>query len=180
MTVPMPEGYDVRRLTAADAVPLAAALRRNRDHLAPFDPPRRPDFFTDEGQAAAVAEAVALVDSGGLRAWVLWHGDEVVGRVNLNNVVRGAWQNANLGYWVAADHQGRGLATAAVRHAVAEAEAMGLHRLEAGTLRDNAASQAVLRRCGFSHFGTAERYLFIAGAWRDHHLYQRILHDRPL
>jgi ribosomal-protein-alanine N-acetyltransferase len=44
----------------------------------------------------------------------------------------------------------------------------------------NTGSQAVLLRCGFEHFGTARNYLFIAGAWQDHHLYQRILHDNPL
>jgi [ribosomal protein S5]-alanine N-acetyltransferase len=26
----------------------------------------------------------------------------------------------------------------------------------------------------------APRFLFIAGGWQDHNLYQRILHDEPL
>jgi len=55
-----------------------------------------------------------------------------------------------------------------------------LHRVEAGTLLHNTASQRVLERCGFEYYGTAPRYLFIRGAWRDHRLYQRILHDKPL
>ena len=54
-----------------------------------------------------------------------------------------------------------------------------LHRVEAGTLVDNAASQVVLRRCGFEPYGTAAQYLFIAGAWQDHLLFQRVLHDHP-
>ena len=67
----------------------------------------------------------------------------------------------------------------AVEHVVVEATRLGLHRLEAGTMVDNAASQAVLRRSGFREYGTAERFLFIRGEWRDHVLFQRILHDDP-
>jgi ribosomal-protein-alanine N-acetyltransferase len=50
----------------------------------------------------------------------------------------------------------------------------GLHRMEAATLVDNLASQAVLRRTGFTLIGPAPGYLHIAGAWRDHLLFQRL------
>ena len=53
----------------------------------------------------------------------------------------------------------------------------GLHRLEAGTLVDNVASQRVLRRNGFEQFGLAPRYLHINGEWRDHVLFQRLNED---
>ncbi len=98
----------------------------------------------------------------------------------LQNIVHGPFRSASVGYWVDAAHTGRGVAARAVEHACAEALRVGLHRVEAGTMLHNAASQAVLRRCGFTHVGTAERYLFIAGAWQDHHLFQRVLHDGPL
>jgi ribosomal-protein-alanine N-acetyltransferase len=111
--------------------------------------------------------------------WLLWHEDQVVGRANLNNIVRGVFENASVGYWIDRDHTGRGLATAVVERVVGRARELGLHRVEAGTLVHNAASQAVLRRCGFERYGTAARYLYIAGTWQDHHLYQRILHDEP-
>jgi ribosomal-protein-alanine N-acetyltransferase len=48
-----------------------------------------------------------------------------------------------------------------------------LHRLQAGTLVDNVASQRVLEKNGFELIGLARRYLQIAGGWRDHLLYQR-------
>ena len=41
------------------------------------------------------------------------------------------------------------------------------------------ASQRVPLRSGCDQYGVAKDYLFIAGRWQDHHLYQRILHDRP-
>ena len=104
----------------------------------------------------------------------------MVGRVNLNNIVMGVLRSASVGYWVAAEHGGRGLATGAAEYACAQAQGRGLHRVEAGTMLHNDASQRVLERCGFEFIGVAPRYLFLAGAWQDHRLYQRILHDRPL
>lgn len=73
---------------------------------------------------------------------------------------------------------GRGLATRAVATIVEITFGeLGLHRLEAGTLVDNIASQRVLERNRFTRIGVAPRYLCIAGAWRDHVLYQRTTED---
>lgn len=66
-----------------------------------------------------------------------------------------------------------------VRHAVERAEELGLHRLDAATLPENAASQAVLRRHEFVEIGRAPQMLYIAGEWQDQVLFQRILNDRP-
>jgi ribosomal-protein-alanine N-acetyltransferase len=111
---------------------------------------------------------------------VLTSGDDIVGRVNLNNIVQGVLRSGNLGYWVDHAHLRRGLAREAVRFAVEAAPQLGLHRVEAGTLVHNTASQRVLLACGFEYYGMAPRLLFINGAWQDHNLYQRILHDEPL
>jgi ribosomal-protein-alanine N-acetyltransferase len=67
------------------------------------------------------------------------------------------------------------VATRAVGLAVEQAFGrIGLHRLEAGTLVDNLASQRVLEKNGFVRIGVAPRYLRIAGDWRDHILFQRV------
>ena len=51
---------------------------------------------------------------------------------------------------------------------------LGLHRLEAGTLPDNYASQRVLQKNGFERFGLARRLLLIDGTWQDHVLFERL------
>jgi ribosomal-protein-alanine N-acetyltransferase len=175
-----PAGYAIRPLAVDDAEMLATAYRRNRDHLARWDPARPDDWYTVDGQQDALVRQLSLVEGRLLAAWVLEHDGQIVGRVSLNNIVRGVLCSGSVGYWVDHAHLGRGLATAAVEHTCAEALAMGLHRVDAGTLVHNVASQRVLARCGFEHYGTAPKFLFIDGAWRDHHLYQRILHDDPL
>ena len=173
-------GYELRPLTLEDARALAAAYDRNRRHLAPWDPPRPPDWWTEPGQRARVTTELDAVEAGRLAAWLVHHGGEVVGRVALNSIVLGPFRSASMGYWIDGGHTGRGVATWAGEHACAEGRRLGLHRVEAGTMRHNMASQGVLRRLRFTWFGTAERYLFIDGAWRDHHLFQRLLHDDPL
>jgi ribosomal-protein-alanine N-acetyltransferase len=175
----LPDGYEIRTLTIDDAPALAAAFRRNRDHLARWDPTRPASFYTDEGQALDVRGRLEVVERGLGVSWVLTYGDDIVGRVNLNNIIRGVLQSCSVGYWTDGEHLGRGLATAMAEHAVAGAEAIGLHRVEAGTIVDNVASQGVLRRAGFTEYGMAEKFLYISGRWQDHVLFQRILHDRP-
>ena len=51
---------------------------------------------------------------------------------------------------------------------------VGLHRVEAGTLPDNLASQRVLEKNGFERFGFARKLLLLGGEWRDHVLFERV------
>lgn len=173
-------GHEValRELLRTDAAALADAYRTNRARLAPWEPLRQESFFTDSGQQSEVDALLEDRGAGIAAPFVLVHGGRIVGRVNLSGIVRGAFQSANLGYWIDAGYGDRGLMTAAV-DAVAEIAVrdLRLHRLQAGTLLRNSASQAVLRRCGFAEIGVAERYLRIAGEWQDHLLFQRILAD---
>lgn len=172
--------YEIRSPRLTDAAPLAAAYERNRSHLAPFEPRRTADFFTAEVQRESLRSALEAQSHKRSAGWLLLDGERVVGRLNLNNVVFGVLRSADLGYWVDRDLTGRGIATAAVEFCCAAARALGLHRVGASTLVDNAASQAVLRKCGFEPIGRAPSFLFIDGAWRDHDLFQRLLHDDPL
>lgn len=54
---------------------------------------------------------------------------------------------------------------------------LNLHRLQGETLTDNLASQRVLQRCGFTHYGTAPEYLRINGQWQTNMLFQLINAD---
>jgi ribosomal-protein-alanine N-acetyltransferase len=96
----------------------------------------------------------------------------IVGRVALTQVVRGAFQNAVLGYWIDVDHQKRGLMTESVAATLAFAFGpASLHRVQAGVMPRNQASVKVLARLGFRLEGFADRYLKIAERWEDHLLF---------
>lgn len=178
-SAPLPEGYELRELRIDDAPAFVRAYERNREHLAPWEPVRPASFYDLEGQTRAIEQRLQDQHDGKGASWVLLHDDDVVGRAELSNIVRGVFQSGSLGYWVDAAHTGRGLATAAVVHACQWATKAGLHRVEAATLVHNAGSQRVLDRCGFTTVGPAPAYLFIAGRWQDHLIFQRVLHDRP-
>ncbi|WP_432496755.1 GNAT family N-acetyltransferase [Kineococcus auxinigenes] len=164
----------LRLLTPADAAPLARLLAGDREFLAPFEPEREDGYETEAGQAALIDHLLAEHAAGRVVPFAIVHDGELVGRSTITEVVRGPFQSGNLGYFVARAVNGRGVATRAVARTVEAAFGeLGLHRLQAGTLLSNSASQAVLQRNGFERIGVARSYLRIAGRWQDHVLYQR-------
>jgi [ribosomal protein S5]-alanine N-acetyltransferase len=162
-----------RDLVLDDAPAIARLVRENRDFLGPWEPLRDERWFTDEGQHDEVGHVLGRAELGLCVPRVVLDGGEVVGRITLNTVVRGAFQSCSVGYWLAERATGRGLATEALgemlRLAFGE---LSLHRVEAGTLVHNVASQRVLAHHGFTRFGLAPQYLKIAGRWQDHVLFQ--------
>lgn len=169
---------ELRVLGRHDAELLAASYTKNRAHLAPWEPERSDDFFTTAWHEGEIAQQLAAFSSGASVPMVLATTTAIVGRVTLSGITHGAFESASLGYWVDEQFTGRGIISAAVRHMVDIArDDVGLHRVQAGTLLHNLASQRVLQMAGFEYFGLAPGYLRIAGQWQDHKLFQKILHD---
>jgi ribosomal-protein-alanine N-acetyltransferase len=164
----------IRLLGPDDAEELAALYLANRDFLRPVEPARDEAFFTVERQRERIEQSA----EGDRWMWAIVDNGAIAGLIALNDVLRGALQLANVGYWVARSHNGRGLASAALADVVGFAfgEAQ-LHRLEAGTQPDNVASQRVLERNGFTKFGYARKLLLVEGEWRDHVLFERVADD---
>ncbi len=156
----------MRGLRPSDASELTCAYLRNREHLSPWNPIHTEEYYTEAWQAADMSRRFVAADAGDGFSFGLFAGETVVGRFNLAGVVRGPFQSGALSYWVDSKYEGRGLATAAVRVVVERArDDLGLHRIEASTLLDNAGSQRVLLKTGFQQIGMAPRYLQIAGTW---------------
>ncbi|MGV8977203.1 MAG: GNAT family N-acetyltransferase [Cellulomonas sp.] len=170
----------IRALTLDDAPAIAGLVRANREFLAPWEPVRPESYATDDGQREVIRVALDQQEQGTTLLHVITDGaGRVVGRITLNGITRGPFQSCSVGYWLSAADNGRGLATAAVHDIMRVAfEDLGLHRIQAGTLRHNVRSQRVLERNGFVRFGLAPAYLNIAGTWQDHLLFQ-VLTDVP-
>ena len=163
-----------RLLSLDDASTLAELLRQNRSFLAPWQPLRDEHYFTDDGQREVVRTTLQQHASGSCLPLVIQDPrGTVVGTITLSSVIRGAFQSCSVGYGLAEDAQGQGLATAALREAVDVAFGeLRLHRVQAETLRHNTRSQRVLERVGFLRYGEAPAYLKIAGEWQDNVLFQ--------
>jgi ribosomal-protein-alanine N-acetyltransferase len=120
----------------------------NRAYFARFIDDRGDEFFAafPEHHAALLAEQAT-----GMCAFYVLVDDQtgaVVGRFNLYDIEDGA---ARVGYRVAEEVAGRGVATQALRDLCRRAaDKHGLDRLNAETSRENVASQRVLEKARFA------------------------------
>lgn len=169
----------LRPLQHGDIPALARLVRANRRFLAATSPLLPEEHFTDEGQERAVLARLQAATLGTKFPMVILdRSGTLVGTLNLNSIIRGAFQSASIGYWVSQERNGEGIASAAVAGAKRVAfQELGLHRIQAETLVDNQASQRVLLKNGFVKYGVAPDYLKIAGRWQDHALFQVVLPD---
>jgi len=95
--------------------------------------------------------------------------NKLVGVVNINEIVRGAFQSGYLGYYVFSDYAEQGLMAEGFSLVKTYAlNEMNLHRLEANIQPDNAKSIAFIKKQGFRLEGFSPNYLRINGKWEDH------------
>jgi ribosomal-protein-alanine N-acetyltransferase len=144
---------ELQRLRADHAPAVLAFELANRAYFAAFISDRGDDFFDQftERHNALLAEQ----EAGSCAFYVLVGEDgSVLGRFNLYDIEDGT---AVLGYRVAQQVAGRGVATANVRELCRLAAAQyGLRTLRAAVTRDNVASQKVLTKAGFVPVGPAD------------------------
>jgi ribosomal-protein-alanine N-acetyltransferase len=144
---------ELKRLTAGDAPAVLAFELANRAYFAASISDRGDEFFDQftDRHSAMLAEQEAGI--GAFYVLVAEDGS-VLGRFNLYRFQDGT---AELGYRVAQDVAGRGVATATVLELCRLAATRhGLRTLRAATSHDNAASQKVLTKAGFVPVGPAD------------------------
>jgi ribosomal-protein-alanine N-acetyltransferase len=164
----------LRALQRQDGEALLALRLRNRSFLQAWEPIRPDSRFTLQGCLEQIESAQREWQQDKAYAFGIFLRDDqrLIGRVALSNVVRGAWQNATIGYFMDEQHNGKGFMTEAVKQAVAFAfTEAGLHRVQAAVMPRNVGSIRVLEKAGFRYEGLSLRYLQINGVWEDHNLY---------
>lgn len=165
----------LRVVSPRDAPALSRLQIRNREHLLSGAPLRTEQWMSVQGQREVIAQGLAELRADRQVPLVIEADRELVGRLTLSGVTRGALQSAALGYWVSEHATGRGIATAAVRRLVDIAFGpLRLHRLQAEVLVGNDASVRVLEKNGFVQFGLAPQYLEVGGSWGDFRMFQLI------
>jgi len=161
----------VRLVEPDDVDDVIAYDRRNAEHVKPWAPKPSPDAFDRDARRDRIARRRAEADADtGYGFIAMLRGEPgIVAGISLSHIVRASFQACHLGYSVDARHEGKGLASEAVRAVVEFAfEELGLHRVMANYQPTNERSGRLLRRLGFVPEGYARDYLFIDGAWRDH------------
>ncbi len=126
-----------------------ALVERDAEFSARFDIPVATGWFVFQKTRGSLVAAATrdAVDPWGLH--LFFDDDGML-------VGNGGWKGppvegiAELGYAVAPERRGRGVATSAVRVLLSRAESAGLRTVVAHTLAQESASTAVLRRSGFT------------------------------
>jgi ribosomal-protein-alanine N-acetyltransferase len=93
----------------------------------------------------------------------------IAGAININEIVRGSFQSAFLGYFAFAPFVGAGYMREGLELTLRRAfNDLGLHRLEANIQPENERSIALVEGLGFRREGFSPRYVRVGGRWRDH------------
>lgn len=140
-----------------------AAVARSRRLLRPWVYPPS----TSSAYRAWIARLTGPTHIGVIA--VLRESGDLIGVVNISEIVRGAFRSAYLGYYAFLPHAGQGYMTEALRLVLRQAFGeLGLNRVEANIQPDNTPSRRLARRLGFRREGYSPCYLRVGGRWRDH------------
>jgi ribosomal-protein-serine acetyltransferase len=172
----LPGGRLLRLPADADAAEMSALIRANFDHLAPWMPWARPDYSREDALDFIRRAAAQLADDNGLQTVIVERG-RIVGTAGFHGV---SWERraTSIGYWLAADRQGRGIMTETVRVLVDHAFGpWQLNRVEIRAAVENERSRAIPKRLGFSEEGTLRQVEFVRGRFLDHVVYSMLAAD---
>jgi ribosomal-protein-serine acetyltransferase len=172
----LPSGAHLRLLEEDDADELFALIDRNRAHLAPWMPWVPVTRSRDDSLAFIRTTRRQIGENDGLQTTIVVDG-ALAGMVGFHHV---DWANraTTLGYWLAADRQGRGTMTEAVRALVDHAfGTWRLHRIELGAATGNARSRAVAERVGFREEGVRRASERHGDDWLDMVVYAMLATD---
>jgi ribosomal-protein-alanine N-acetyltransferase len=140
---------EIRPLQLDDAAPLLAFEQANRIWFERFVQRRAASTYSVAGIGEHIQPLLAAHAAGRALAFVMVAADgQIVGRANMKDIDKGAGV-AEIGYRIAEQAVGQGLATLAVRHLMDAAAALGLRRLAAVISVENGASARVIERAGF-------------------------------
>jgi ribosomal-protein-serine acetyltransferase len=165
MRLEVADGCHLRLLEESDAEELYRLVDANRDHLAEWMPWAAGQTLEGTANFISAARRRHAERNGFEMALVL---DErmigAAGFAGIDWVARGTI----IGYWLAEEHQGRGLMTRAVRalvdHAFGELE---LHRVEIQAAEGNLRSRGIPERLGFTQEGIRREAESVGGRYLD-------------
>jgi ribosomal-protein-alanine N-acetyltransferase len=161
----------VRIARIKDSKRLEQLILGNREWLRPWEAtnPEGPNSFDIKRQ---IRSLLRQMDEQISMPFVVEFEGEVVGQLNVANMLYGSVSSAVIGYWIAPEVAGRGVMTTAVA-LVSDylLNVVGLHRIEIAIRPENSASLRIVEKLGFRHEGLRERFIHINGAWRDHYVF---------
>lgn len=164
------EHTELRLPDETDAEELTALVRRNLGHLRRWMPWATDGYSVEGAREFIRRNRRQFADNQGLAA-LAFHEGQLAGVVGLNSI---NWLNrkTEIGYWVSADLQGRGIVTRSCRVLVDYAfGGLKLNRAEMYVGVENEKSRRVPERLGFRQEGILRRAEWLHDHFNDLVLY---------
>jgi ribosomal-protein-alanine N-acetyltransferase len=161
----------LRIIRHRDAKTIEQLVLSNREWLRPWEAtnPHGPTSFDFKAQTRSLLRA--LENNDGI-PFVIIYKDEIVGQLNVANILHGSVSSCVLGYWISPEVAGLGITPTAVALAMDYMfKIVGLHRVEIDIRPENEASIRVVEKLGLRYEGLKEKYIHINNDWRDHYVF---------
>lgn len=158
-------------VTPEDAAELLIFETQERDWFEQHIEARSEHFYTPEGIAQHIIECLALNARRRMSPLLIRDKGAIVGRANLRDMHNG---HGKVGYRIAEQACGQGIAQRALRHLIGEARCVyRLSTLSAIVSIDNRASQRVLEKGGFEVGEALPEYSLVADQKIDCVVYEK-------
>lgn len=164
---------EIRMLEEPDTETIFALVDRNREHL------RQWLIWVDRSDTPEITrqyikDSKRLCENKEAMSAGIWFNGELVGAIG---VVAYEWHNRimEIGYWISADRQGKGIITRAVSALVDYAfNEQNLNRVEIHCATANASSRAIPERLGFKQDGVMREAGLLNGQFVDKVIYSML------
>ncbi len=165
--------YTVRLVKPSDASGMCSYYRRNKKHLAPWEPARPNSYYLQDSIYNRLLKLHELHRFQMSFQFVIEdnHSHLIIGLINFTNINRFPSYQCNVGYSLDYVEQGKGVMHRALKatcHLMFDK--VNMHRINASYMIRNTKSEKVLQSIGFEEEGIVKDYLLINGCWEDHKL----------
>jgi ribosomal-protein-serine acetyltransferase len=161
---------ELRLLQVSDAEELFALTNANRDYLRTWLPWLDRTISVADTKSFIESTLEPSANSRGLAAAICYEGS-IIGLIGYNHLDK---QNriGSIGYWLAANYQGKGIMTSACK-AICDYgfTTLKLNRLVITCATENKSSRAIPERLGFIHEGTMRDAEWLYDRFVNHEIY---------
>ena len=161
---------ELRLIEPRDAEALNALLEQSFDHLWEWSAWLKHERSIETTRAFIKRNLTRVGEDDGY-ALAIWHRGEMAGQIEYNYI---DWTNrtTEIGYWLGASFQGRGIVTKSCRALIEHAfDALKLNRVEMRCAVENRRSRRVPERLGFRQEG-----VLVQAEWMHDHFHDLVVY----
>ena len=158
--------------TQESAAQVLAFHNKNRAAFERYEAARTEDFYTEACQKSLLSlEYDLALRQEGIRYYVYEKDNpsQIIGTICFYHIMYSIYNRCEAGYKFDSHYWHRGYATESLLFGIRlMTEELGLHRIEAYVMEENAASIRLLSALGFQYEGVCRQFIRIRDKWEDH------------